>query len=402
MSKSSKKHKHKNRQTQASTAPRAASATESASTQAAAAGSEAKADALKAANAEETQDLQTVSTANATAPALEPLTPERAAEWNRYYDMYVTLFVLALIFLVSSNLISDSSIWSLLAMGKESSAQSAPVTKGVGSLTKADQSWANIPWAFEWAMYEVHNASKESASIFGPSLTWLSGSPYKDRIPNAKKIWDEHFAAGVLIVINSLLMTLAAWLLMRIRHPGPGLWWAAVCVAIALGGTAFPPELGRSRAAVRVGLLDGDHMHAIRQAGKRRHPRRDRRDRDVVTAHLQPDGAKARAHLVNESRVAAHMIGAGEAGVVGKQDGDSRSCAWSARRLTDHEHAAAVHAFQCPQPVDVVGNDRDDLANQLLSKRQGHTGGAVDVGAVGPPLIGDGAHAVRIDKSVGG
>ena len=46
----------------------------------------------------------------------EPLTPESVSRWNAYYDRYVVLSVLLLVFIVSSNRITHSSIWADLPL----------------------------------------------------------------------------------------------------------------------------------------------------------------------------------------------------------------------------------------------------------------------------------------------
>ena len=47
-------------------------------------------------------------------PPPEPWTPERVSEWNAYYDFYVKLAALLLVFMVSCNYITDSQVWSAL------------------------------------------------------------------------------------------------------------------------------------------------------------------------------------------------------------------------------------------------------------------------------------------------
>ena len=62
------------------------------------------------------------------APPPEPWTPERAKEWNAYYDVYVMLGVLLLVFIASSNKITGSAVWSRLQVGRVIAATGAPVT----------------------------------------------------------------------------------------------------------------------------------------------------------------------------------------------------------------------------------------------------------------------------------
>ena len=54
----------------------------------------------------------------APEPQPEPWTPARVTEWNAYYDLYVALGVLLLVFVTSANKITHSSIWTWLQAGR--------------------------------------------------------------------------------------------------------------------------------------------------------------------------------------------------------------------------------------------------------------------------------------------
>ncbi len=51
-------------------------------------------------------------------PPPEPWTPERVSEWNAYYDFYVKLAALLLVFMVSCNYVTDSHVWMHLKTGQ--------------------------------------------------------------------------------------------------------------------------------------------------------------------------------------------------------------------------------------------------------------------------------------------
>jgi tetratricopeptide (TPR) repeat protein len=157
-------------------------------------------------------------------PEPEPWTPERVISWNSYYDIYVTLGVLLLVFLVSATKITNSSIWAQLQTGRQIVAQGAPVVRDSFSYTEFDQPWVNIPWLFEVASSRIYD-------LLAPANL--------DRRPGQMTQADQ-YAAGTLVAMNAIIRVLTALILLSIRRPGPGLWWAAVCTTIALGGILSP------------------------------------------------------------------------------------------------------------------------------------------------------------------
>lgn len=162
-------------------------------------------------------------------PAPEPWTPARALEWNAYYDIYVMLGVLLLAFFVSANKITHSSIWTQLQVGRLIAAKGGPVLTDRFSYTEFGKPWVNVPWLFEWS----HALLYKAASDLSP--------PIPDD-PGGSTAKAAQFGAGALVALNALARVLTAFLLMRIRHRGPGLWWSAFCTMLALG--AFPTPTG--------------------------------------------------------------------------------------------------------------------------------------------------------------
>ncbi len=131
-------------------------------------------------------DLGDGAVETTAAPAPEPWTPERASEWNSYYDLYVTFAALLLAFIASANVIENSSIWNQLQAGRLIAAGTAPVTVDPFSFTQENQRWINIPWLLEWAQALVYKvaydvspaipadpvASKAKAEQFGAGTHW--------------------------------------------------------------------------------------------------------------------------------------------------------------------------------------------------------------------------------------
>src|SRR3954467_710048 len=74
-------------------------------------------------------------------PPPEPWTPARVTEWNAYYDLYVALGVILLVFVASANKITHSSLWPLLQAGRVMAAQAKPMVTDRFSFTMAGQRW---------------------------------------------------------------------------------------------------------------------------------------------------------------------------------------------------------------------------------------------------------------------
>lgn len=182
--------------------------------------SDRESDALNAAASAAEDELDAESTP-------EPWTPERVSEWNGYYDKYVMLGALLLAFVVSANRMTNSSLWTHLKTGEVILEQKAPVTTNIFSYTEPDRPWVNIPWLFQ----ALHAGVYQLAHDFVPVNE-------ADRVASNEKA--DQIAIGVLIGLNALVRVLTAFLLFQIRRPGPGLWWSAICAALALGAIWGP------------------------------------------------------------------------------------------------------------------------------------------------------------------
>lgn len=162
-------------------------------------------------------------------PPPEPWTPERVLEWNRYYDLYVVAGVLLLVFFASAHYISQANLWSHLQTGRLIAKQ-GPVTTDPFSYSMAGRKWVNIPWLFQVS----------HALLYDAALRVKLGTP-------------EQLAAGVLIGLTALVRALTAVVLLRLSRRGPGLWWVAVCVLLALGAIVSPMPGARGGIAPVLG-----------------------------------------------------------------------------------------------------------------------------------------------------
>ncbi len=212
--------------------------------------------------------------AQESRPEPEPWTGERATEWNNYYDLYVTLGVLLLVFVVSANKITHSSIWSQLQVGRMIAARNGPILTDVFSYTRQGDSWVNVPWLYEWGQALVHKAAY--------SLT--PGENAAER--TAWEARADQVAAGTLVALNALVRVFTALVLLGIRRAGPGRWWSAFCVTLALGailgpgnplvvmigGLAKPATVGPATWGLLLLAIEVWVLHRAIDLGSRRAP----------------------------------------------------------------------------------------------------------------------------------
>jgi hypothetical protein len=172
-------------------------------------------------------------------PAPEPWTPERVRAWNRYLDRYVVGGVLLLVLIGAMRPIAHSSLWAHLRAGQRILA-GRPITVDTLSFSREGQRWVNIPWLFEIAGWKLYDSVYQG---------FVAQSPERA----------EQMAAAALGLTHALLAMIAVVLILGVRRPGPGLWWAAVCAAMALG-FFFVPGGGGGGIMPGVGGLATGHL----------------------------------------------------------------------------------------------------------------------------------------------
>ncbi len=160
-------------------------------------------------------------------PEPEPMTPGRVTQWNAYYDVYVKWAALIFVFMVACNYVTDSHVWLHLKTGQLIAKQLSPVTTDPFSYTEAGQPWFNIPWLFQWCHAFLYD------TVYGLV-------PVDRSDPTANVAKAEQIAIGTLVGFDAFVRFLTAWLLLKYRHRGPGLWWSAVCMTLTLGVIYHP------------------------------------------------------------------------------------------------------------------------------------------------------------------
>ncbi len=163
-------------------------------------------------------------------PPPEPWTPERVSEWNAYYDFYVRLAALLLVFMVSCNFVTDTQVWLHLKTGQLIAEQGWPIKTDVFSYTENGRQWLDIPWLFQWINAVIYKLVNDLV-------------PVSPADPTANRATAEQIAVGALTVVSALARLATAWLLLKMRHRGPGVWWSALVVALSLG-VIFHPAYG--------------------------------------------------------------------------------------------------------------------------------------------------------------
>jgi len=164
---------------------------------------------------------------SATPAPPEPLTPQRVREWNAYYDLYVVLGVVILCFVASANRITHSTIWSQLKAGQVMASKGGPLRVDEFSYATEGSRWVNIPWLFDLSHALLHDAAAR-----------LVPADPNDPISPTRR--SEQVGAAALIGLAALVRVATLVVLLGIRYPGPGLWWAAICATLAIGAVYSP------------------------------------------------------------------------------------------------------------------------------------------------------------------
>ncbi|APW60594.1 hypothetical protein BSF38_02069 [Paludisphaera borealis] len=171
-------------------------------------------------------DLETTESVD-VEPEPEPWTPERVSEWNAYYDWYVMGAALLLAFVVTASRTNYSPLWANLKQGQYILNQSSPAPADVFSYTEEGQRWVNIPWLFQVSHAAIYKLAYDLV-------------PTDPNDPTANRASAEQIATGTLVGLTALARLATALALLKIRRKGPGLWWTAVCTALALGAMVGP------------------------------------------------------------------------------------------------------------------------------------------------------------------
>jgi tetratricopeptide (TPR) repeat protein len=175
-----------------------------------------------------TQD-EDAGVAGQPQPQPVPWTPERVLEWNAYYDVYVMLAVLLLTLVASAVRVDDRNpvLWTHLKAGESMSQQGSPVLADSFSYTETGARWINVPWLFQWSHAAIYKLVHDLV-------------PTDSRDPTANQASAEQIPIQGLVALTALARLITAWILLAIRRRGPGLWWSALCVALALGVIVGP------------------------------------------------------------------------------------------------------------------------------------------------------------------
>jgi len=160
-------------------------------------------------------------------PEPEPWTPARVSEWNAYYDLYVMGAALLLAFVVSAVRANNAPLWSNLKVGRQIIAQASPLVSDAFSYTEEGKRWVNIPWLFQTSHAAIHDLAIDLV-------------PTDPADPTANRASAAQVAVGALVALAALARLATAFVLLRIRRKGPGLWWTSLCAAMAVGAVIGP------------------------------------------------------------------------------------------------------------------------------------------------------------------
>jgi hypothetical protein len=125
---------------------------------------------------------------------------------RRAFDLVLIGLVLIFAFLAASFAVRNSDFWLHLASGRLLAQGRYQFGVDPFAFTSENQYWANHAWLFDWSLYQVFT-----------------------RFGNA------------VVVVKALLVSLLAFVLLRVRRDDRGLAWPAVCTLLAV--LALSPRL---------------------------------------------------------------------------------------------------------------------------------------------------------------
>ena len=192
-------------------------------------------DAPAAGDPTATSTTATTSDAPPAKKPPEPWTPQKVREWNAYYDKYVALGVLLLVFLGSFNKLANPSVWSHLQAGRELSTSFAPTVDRF-SITESGHRWVNVSWLSDLIHYEVFQlgASFARPSEVAPANP-AAEAPEIRELRRREAAKSEQAGATAIIGLDATIRMLTVLVIFFTLRRGPGLWWACVVATFAFG-----------------------------------------------------------------------------------------------------------------------------------------------------------------------
>ncbi len=207
------------------------------------------------ASPDETTSATATDTATAEAPAPEPWTAAKVVEWNSYYDLYVVLGVILITFLGSTTLLTSSSVWTHLRAGQVLTERFDP-TADLFSYSQPGGRWVHISWLSDLLHYKVYDfiAGFAPPDAAVPSTPNPPGTAEAAARPSPSA---EQWGIAGITVMDALVRVVTLLVLLSVRHRGPGLWWAALCAALALAVVPIPFLVPGHPLALSIGGLGG-------------------------------------------------------------------------------------------------------------------------------------------------
>ena len=168
----------------------------------------------------------------------EPWTAAKVIEWNAYYDKYVAVGVVLLAFFASANRIGQSSVWAHLQSGRAIAAGTSP-TVDPFSYSQPDARWVHTSWLSDLGHFQLFRLAAGLLPS-DPLTRGAADDPAAIEARRAHAASSEQWGAAALVALDAGLRALAVIALLFVRHRGPGLWWTALCVGVALAASYSP------------------------------------------------------------------------------------------------------------------------------------------------------------------
>ncbi len=134
------------------------------------------------------------------------------------------------------------------------------------SYSEPGHRWIHIPWLSDLVHYQVFNFVSGFAPPDAAPSPAATAPGAAEVAPVPSPLAEQWGIAGIT-VMDALVRAITLLVLLSVRHKGPGLWWAALCGAVALAVLPIPFLVPGHPIALSIGGLGGSTVPGSWQWG---------------------------------------------------------------------------------------------------------------------------------------